>query len=35
MTTHDALELASFDELAHELSRRYPQFALIVNEPVT
>ncbi len=29
-----ALELASFDDLAAELGRRYPQFALIVNEPV-
>jgi hypothetical protein len=34
MTTKTALELASFDDLAAELGRRYDHYALIVNEPV-
>jgi hypothetical protein len=34
MTPQVALELASFDELAQELARRFPHYALIVNEQV-
>jgi hypothetical protein len=34
MTTQTSLELASFDEIAKELGRRYPQYALIANEQV-
>jgi len=34
MTTQTALELASFDEIAKELGRRYPQYALVANEQV-
>lgn len=35
MTTPPTLDLASFDELVHELGQRYSHFALIVNEPVS
>lgn len=34
MTTQAALELASFDDLAQELGRRYHDYALIANEQV-
>lgn len=34
MTTTDALQLASFDEIAKELGRRFPQYALVANEQV-
>jgi hypothetical protein len=34
MTTQSALALASFDDLAQELGRRYHSYALIVNEQV-
>jgi hypothetical protein len=32
--TEEHLALASFDEIATELGRRYPQYALVANEQV-